>query len=258
MKTKLFKSFALILATILVLSSLVMTTSAENRKPGLRTEDEAKEYIEKYAHDIDEEDLYYSVVEYQKIESFSGEKSYVVYSLSPLGYAVYDEVSGVVEEMVLGTESPYKNAKDGVLFYGGPMNYFVKSGEAYLSIKDDIVKNDIVLSENDIAELTKLELYTVANRQKTVKGIPQTTEYYYMKSSVYFTSLLGDKFGDNTNGICTQVACGIMLGFYDNYVNTQFVPTAYEDNYGITPEFHTYLQTFIGTSPSECQTRQVV
>lgn len=222
-----------------------MTVSAENQKSVLRTEAEAKEYIEKYAHDIDEEGLYYSILEKQKIESFSGEKSYTLYSLSPAGYAIYDERSGVVEEMILDSDNPYKNAKEGVLYYGGPMNYIVKSGKTFILLKDNTE-----LSEDDISELTKLEVYTVANRQKTVKGIPQTTEYYYMSSSTYFTSLLGDKFGYNTTGTCTQLACAIMLGHYNYYVNTLFVPTAYEDGCGTTDAFHTYLQTFIGTSPS--------
>lgn len=247
MKTKkTVKLLALLLATILFLSSSAMTASADNPVHGLRTSAQAQKYIEKFAQNIDEEGVKYSVKDKQRIESFSNGKSYVLYLFSPTGYAIYDEISGVVEEMMLSSESPYKkDIEDGILYYGGPMNYIMRSGDEYILLNDNSV-----LSEEDICELKKLELYTVENRKKTVTGIPQTTEYYYMSSSHYFTQLLGDQFGTNTNSTCTQLACVIMLGYYNYYVNTLFVPEGYHNGYGTTNSFYTYIQSFIGSSPS--------
>ena len=55
MKTRLLKPLALLLASILILSSFVMTVSAENQKSVLRTEAEAKEYIESIWNCLNEE-----------------------------------------------------------------------------------------------------------------------------------------------------------------------------------------------------------
>ncbi len=246
MKRKLFQFLAFVMATVALLSAFVIAPSAKNGKTPLRTEEQAREYIEYYAKDIDEKDRKYSVEETVRLESFTGEKSYLLYTLSPAGYAVYDEISGVVEEMMLGTESPYKDAGVGTPYYGGPMNHILKTEDAYV-----LISEDHKLTEEDIEEVTKLEQHTVANRQNTVKGIPESTEYYYMDSGSYFSSCMGNFFGDNQNGTCTQVACTVMLGFYDWYVNDLFVPNAYEaqnGNYHGTNEYlHSYLQTFMGS-----------
>lgn len=245
MKKKLFKTLTLIMATILIISSFSVATFAENQKQCLRTQEEARVYIEKYANEIDEEGRQYRADNSRRIESFTAEKRYLLFSLSPSGYAIYDEISGVVEEMMIGGEDPYKDAKEGILYYGGPMNYILQKNDSYF-----LISGNIKLSVDDIEALTNLEKYTATNRNKTAKGIPQTTDYYYMSSSSYFTSLLGDRFGNNVSGTCTHIACAIMLGYYNYYVNTQFVPTGYEDGCGTTENFHAYLQTFLGSAPS--------
>lgn len=245
MKKILFRSLTFVMAIAVLLSAFVFTPSAANGKSPLRTDAQAREYIEQYANDIDEENLNYCIGSTTQLESFSGEKSYLLYSLLPSGYAVYDEISGIVEEMMLGAESPYKDAGEGIPYYGGPMNYVLKLEDAYYLIGDGTK-----LTEENIAELTKLEEYTVSNRENRVKGLPHTSTRYPMSSANYFTSLLGDNFGCNGNGTCTHIACAIMLGFYDQYVNASFVPTAYEQNSGTSEDFHLYLQTFLGTGSS--------
>jgi hypothetical protein len=57
-------------------------------------------------------------------------------------------------------------------------------------------------------------------------------------SAEYFYALK-ENFGNNTNGSCTCVAIGMLLSFYDSYLNDKFIPEVYDvsgcflgDHYG--------------------------
>lgn len=64
----------------------------------------------------------------------------------------------------------------------------------------------------------------------------------------YFRFL--EKFGENESGTCTVLAAAILLGYYDNYVDEDFVPMQYEDGNGTTEAFHQLLNLYVyGTSP---------
>lgn len=252
MKTRFFKTVALLISVIFILSSLKFTALAKCEAPPLRGEKEAKSYILGYASEISKRRLAYSVTETQCLESFTELKRYVIYSLSPSGYAIYDEISGVVEEMMLDVDNPYKNAKGtnvgksvNELYYGGPGNYIVKLDDRYL-----FIESGTELSKKSISDIITLEKYSATNRQKSTKGIPTTTDFCYMESTNYFTSMLGGDFGNNTSGTCTHVACTILLGYYNKFVDTRYVPEYYEINNGTNEEFHVYLQTFMGAEPS--------
>ncbi len=243
MKDKSFRKLALLITLLLLFTSVQFGVSAADPSPYLRTEKEAIAYIENYANDIGSGDEKHSIVASTPIQSFTDGKSYVLYSFATGGYAIYDKISGVAEEMMPDAKNPYSNIEKGKLLYGGPMNYIVEVDGELISILDNQKLND-----EDIKFLTDIEKATVKNRTE-MRAIPTTVNTRCMNSSTYFTSLLGDNFGYNTSGTCTHIACAIMLGFYDNYVNTQFVPTAYEDGYGTTESFHIYLQSFIGYGP---------
>lgn len=207
-----------------------------------RTSQEAILYIESFAHDMNNQEEY-DVIQTCKINSFTKNKSYILFTLFPKGYAIYDEISGIIEEMQLDSDSPY-NDKYGEAYYGGPLNYLLKRNDEFYNIL-----NDEHITEEDILYLYDLEVYTVNNRSGS-KGLPTTTNNWYINNTSYFTSLLGDDFGYNNTGICTQIACQIILGYYDNYVNTKYVPANYRSGYGTTSSFLTLLESFIGTTSS--------
>lgn len=244
MKHKGFRLLALMMAFLLLFSSMHLGASAAETYQNLRSENEAITYVEDYANDVSGGKEKYHVATSISINSFTPGKSYILYSFVPNGYAIYDEVSGVVEEMMLGTQNPYADVKGEKLLYGGPMNYIVEVNGKLMSISDNKE-----LQEEDIKVVTDMEQATVKNRAE-MRAIPTTVNNRYMSSSSYFTSQLGDRFGTNTSGTCTHIACAIMLGFYNHYVNTQFVPTAYENGCGTTESFHILLQSFLGASPS--------
>lgn len=244
MKHKGFRRLALFMALLLLFSSMPLSVFAANASPYLRTEDKAVAYVESYANDISTKREKYHVVAKTPIQSFTSGKSYVVYTFDPGGYAIYDEVSGVVEEMMLDAKNPYSGIKNKNLFYGGPMNYIAEVDGKYISLLDNHE-----LQKTDITYLAEMEQSTVNNRAAT-KAVPTTSTTYTMNNSRYFTTLLDDDFGYNVSGSCLAIACAITLGFYDYYVNDQFVPTAYESNYGTTESFHQLMRSFVGYSGS--------
>lgn len=244
MKNKGFRRLALLMAFLLLFSSMHLGASAAGISPNLRSESEAISYVEDYANDISVGDEKYHITTSIPINSFTSGKSYILYSFAPNGYAIYDEVSGVVEEMMLDTKNPYSDVKGEKLLYGGPMNYIAEINGKLISISDNKE-----LREEDVKVVTDMEQATVKNRAE-MRAIPTTVNIRNMSSSSYFTSQLGDRFGNNTSGTCTHIACAIMLGFYNYYVNTQFVPTAYENGCGTTESFHVLLQSYLGSGPS--------
>lgn len=213
----------------------------------LRTDKEAVIYIEDYANSISNSDVKYHIESKQLINAFTKEKSYALYTFLPSGYAIYDEKSGVIEEMSLEAEDPFEKFLNAERYYGGPMNYIAKIGNHFY-LGDQRIK----LSLADVRILTEKEQKTVESRTKIRAGSPVTYDFF-LSSSSYFTTLLGNKFPDNTTGVCTQVACAIMLGYYNYTFHTVFVPSAYEDGVGTTHSFLSFLQIFMGTASSGLQ-----
>ena len=52
----------------------------------------------------------------------------------------------------------------------------------------------------------------------------------------YYFSNLNNNFGTNTHGTCSFVAMGMLLSFYDTYLNDSFVPDAFEENTYVEPD----------------------
>ena len=52
----------------------------------------------------------------------------------------------------------------------------------------------------------------------------------------YYFSNLNNNFGVNTHGTCSFVAMGMLLSFYDTYLNDSFVPDAFEENTYVEPD----------------------
>ena len=219
------------------------TAGAETQN---ETEKEIVLYVEQYAEKADPEHREYAVADRTAVGSLTGEKAYVVYSFLPEGYIIYDKTSGTVEELMIHRESPYADYPENDLYYAGPMNYLVRSEDGHwISLLDGKA-----MTEDEIKKLEYLEQGTIENRKDNPKGIPTSTEEYYISSNSYFRTSLGDSFGYNVNGTCTQLACAILLGYYRYCVNIQFVPAVYVCGVGTTDAFHQYLQTFMGTGPS--------
>lgn len=82
---------------------------------------------------------------------------------------------------------------------------------------------------------------SVSNRASTVSTRSLTT---YSVQPSYFASLT-TQFGTNTKGTCTVLAAAILFGYYDNYVNDNFILSVYEDGVGTTESFHQLLNDYV-------------
>lgn len=229
------KMLCLLIALVLLLSSNSVYAIAPSSSSKLRSSDSAAQYIEDYAASFPGNNAKVTIKSSIPLKSFTSSKSYVLYLLQPYGFAIYDEISGVVEEMNLNDCNPYDLSVRADYYYGGPMNYISKTSTGY-----ENVQTGIALTASDITYLTQVETETSQKRVAT-RGLPQTTNTRYMTSSNYFSQLLGEDFGTNTNGSCIAVACAITLGFYDIYVNNSFVADQYRIRNGTTESFHDYL-----------------
>lgn len=234
MKT-LKKMLCLLIVLALLLSSNFVYAVAATFSSKLRSSDSAIQYIEDYAASFPGNNAKVTVKSSVPLKSFTSSKSYVLYLLQPYGFAIYDEISGVVEEMNLNDCNPYDLSARADYYYGGPMNYISKTSTGYKNLQ-----TGVALTASDITHLTQAEAETSQKRVAT-RGLPQTVNTRHMSSANYFTQLIGEDFGTNTNGSCIAVACGITLGFYDIYVNNSFVADQYRIRNGTTESFHQYL-----------------
>lgn len=134
----------------LLICSLPTASAFADRLNLLRTDKEAVIYIEDYANSISNSDVKYHIESKQLINAFTKEKSYALYTFLPSGYAIYDEKSGVIEEMSLEAEDPFEKFLNAERYYGGPMNYIAKIGNHFY-LGDQRIK----LSLADVRILTE-------------------------------------------------------------------------------------------------------
>jgi hypothetical protein len=97
-----------------------------------------------------------------------------------------------------------------------------------------------VLSASEISQLTQVET-AISQKRVVSRALPHTVNTRYISQATYFTQLLGNDFGTNTDDTCIAVACAILLGFCDVYIDDAFVADQYRIRYGTTESFHTLL-----------------
>lgn len=172
----------------------------------------------------------------------AGEESFVLYSFNPCGYIIFDiSVTTVLEAAFCeNSKSPFPEIIDAntQLCYGGPGNYY------YLS-------NNTLRDINSNRVLTEYEIESIAEGTRKVSEYVNTNAYRIeepsrvgvlttMIESDYFISLT-NQFGNNVSGTCTTVATCILLGYYDEFVDDDFVSYLFRNGIGTTQGFHDYM-----------------
>lgn len=205
-----------------------------------------------------EEDVTYTIANSCKLKSISqNDFAYTYYQLSPYGYAVLlDENNSLMEASYSSkTLLPINIEESLLLYYAMPGLFLKKENDGY---KDTLhgyafdAKSISTLSkiENN-ARITQIEkASSIQNRNISTYGFKDPLDNFvtYEVEPDYFETV--DEFGTNVNGTCTVVATAILLGYYDNYVNQQYVHDDYEDSIGTNEAFHQLLNDFIyGDSP---------
>ena len=204
--------------------------------------------------------IQYTVAEVHDVKSSFNENIYKLIVLSPYGYAIYNDNTGGFEEIApYSEEMPYDLETMHDIYYLGPNKYYYASGDYLIHSNsgDSILRSELDTfqavqrakeSQESamLCEQSEVSTYAVSTPVTLVDSVD-----YYITEFTYFTSLLGNDFGNNILGTCTMVATAILLGFYDEYVNDAFVSDIYRSGYGTTEDFHQMMRMFIcpdGTS----------
>lgn len=149
------------------------------------------------------------------------------------GYAIYD-INNQIIEFSDSNKSPY----DGLIsksYYAGPLNYYIEDDDEYLNVvSDEIVSDASFTKQIKIFEEQSLDMAT------DIKISTQSNE----ETKYYDVVLPGQtrKLDYNTKGTCGSLAATIMLCYYNDYVDSNFIYPYLSNN---PQTLHNYLVNYI-------------
>lgn len=142
------------------------------------------------------------------------------------GYLILDRNTFACMES--GEVNPYASNSeyDGIKYYGGVLNYYIKYNDAYF----DICQNKII---SDISYYDYLD--DTANRNINMSDAQFSAAATSANATVTTTEILPSNlsriqrraFGRNNDNTCTAVACTLVLNYLD-FLNDDIVPNKYE------------------------------
>ncbi len=169
-----------------------------------------------------------------------------LYELSPTGYAIYSlkDTASIFIEGSYSYSSPYTQYSNDKKYYIGPGEYYVETEYGIENILTKEIKNDIPNSSYTIAPIYYQE------QSKTRASFPSTPDsnkthidsngFTVINNDDYFRELT--KFPDNTVGTCGLVGICILLGYFDTFVDSNFITDAsFKNGNGTTQTMHDYL-----------------
>ncbi len=230
-------------ASLIVVFSLCLTSGIQSTARENKEWDSLARRIETLMN----ADHKVTVVDTMVLRSSQGDETYLLLQLNPTGYAIYNMETGCFEEISLdATETPYESCVDVQCYYFGPERYcFKANGQMFEAKTGDVLTTETIeqfVADEQVKQ--SLEKEQGADHKTQNKGLRYELEHtsvVNIPNANYFTSLLGNDFGNNTSGTCIPVACGILLGYYDYYISDYYVAGVYESGYGTTESFHTLL-----------------
>lgn len=169
------------------------------------------------------------------IEDLEGNK-FILEEGKSGGYAIYDSISGVFIEKSDDGLNPFKEYSNEVCIYLGPMNYFIRKGESFYSIYDDLT-----ISYKYVEEVQKIfssQLTQARNQIDTAFSktsnldlmITNNTnaERSYIPYSQYVSTT---EHSENTKGNCGFVAASLILNWWDQS-QKWCIPSKYRESNG--------------------------
>ena len=260
MKHMLRKTTSVILLIAILISVNTININAENlidiveSQPIYQT---AEEVINKYKT----ENTQFSVIDTTPLYDLNGQTKFTLYELSPYGYAILLNSTNALMEAcyAISDNGNLLTNEDSAIIYCGPNQYLINNNNDYYNlISGDILSqeniNKLSIAVNSVVSnqenyfLENISMNTVSPNVITPPGAFGETVTHTVAYD-YFSNLT--QYGTNVNGTCTVVAISMLLGYYDNYVNDNYVRTVFEDGVGTTEVFHQLLNNYIYDSPSE-------
>lgn len=219
---------------IAFLSVFAMTQGiAAGAEPAVAAESER--YIPPHAQLIINYNDFGNIVGYHEL--MDSDNEVVAYCLDfENGYEIYDDYT--VIEFSTENESPYIDSGDA--YYGGPLSYYEKVGTEYVGI----ISNE-ELNQNDFSEMSD----TFAEKSIQVE---QNYDLEVTESDLMSRALVPDVnvklpgntrlMNYNTDGSCGSLAATIMLFYYYDNINTNYLQNKYASSEVV---LYVYLKTFI-------------
>lgn len=172
-----------------------------------------------------------------------------IYELSPTGHAIYSitDDSSIFLEGSYEDNSPYIEHYQHEIYYVGPGDYYCIEDSKIINL----ITNEIVEYENiPHTYQIKSEYYLKTNdniqSRASFPSKPDTDKthvengFTVINNDDYFRNLT--QFPSNTQGTCGLVAICILLGYFDNYVNGDFITdSSFVLGNGTTQAMHDYL-----------------
>ncbi len=157
---------------------------------------------------------------------FSGNLYWLI-EFEPYGYAIYHPIAKIFSEFSTTAVSPYLGFDD--ILYGGPSFYYVQEDNVYVNTQSGEEISIVNASQDEVTRSTSADQLTEIYNQFIVSANNPATRVadtvYLLPQAYYFQKLYS--FGFNALGTCGQLAASIMLSYYANYVNVNFVPENY-------------------------------
>lgn len=168
---------------------------------------------------------------------------YTLFELNPIGYIIYHNESGKFIEYSSSAPSPYSD-KDGILYYGGPMQYFKQQEDILVGTVDTestILASEIdTLQESSEIMSTKLIMTQAEENVNYINGTieeipsqaaqrqiaPRSSPSLSMAS--FFTNIrTSTEIGYRNGGVCGYVAAGMQLAYNRFAYDSGLVSSSY-------------------------------
>lgn len=235
---------------ILVFSFSYITAIAGPVQPSINLQ-EAEAVINTFSRKT----ITYSIEDVKCLKSVSDNVGYkyVLYELKPYGYAILttDNIPMQIcyEESVI----PPIAMDDGNTYYYTCPGFAVENSGILINCE---TRQEISQEKIDSAKSVERKVNSQIKEREEMRGSLAATsvEAYEVPNAEYFENLFD--YGTNSTGnSCTAVAATMILGYYDKYVNDNYVASGYSQttsggSTGTSEAFHSLLCSYIwGNNP---------
>lgn len=179
------------------------------------------EYINAQKLEFDDYDVLYDI---------NNRPSFLLIELKCGGYIIASRNNGVISEMSLTSNSPYKSMTGEKLYYYGPMNYTNFSIDSISKVNSKKVnmlrqKTDHFLSLKDDAPTVDTKAIDIPDYVQWT-GIDESRFRRYNSGMwINDSNNYPESSGYSDDGICGTITSAIMLAYYDDYKNDNTVPS---------------------------------
>ena len=271
------KALLRIVLAVLVCSMIAVlpgvSVSAAEKEKILNADPELISYIEDLAASSSAalgspEKTEFTVIEVYTLKKFSSSDTYTMFIFEEGGHAVYDNATGIVDELYVensGIEDKLSLGKE--YYYGGPgVVLFEENGDYYnLSTNFKVSEYDVEIVsfyeraiDRSVPRLEKDQIARGPVRPET------STERLLDDVSYFFALNSDDQFGNGYVGNDLHIAVAIMLGYYDYFgIYPGLVPANYHymengvRKEGTANSYITKVQSMIGTNTNSIPTAAI-